>query len=89
MLKIQQKKIAQVESLTSERKQLKEKLKTDRLLYKATALDESATPSAEQSINDGSRSSDNKDNASDSEKQRKSQNKQYPNKSHKKKNILY
>ena len=52
--------------------QLEEKLKTDRLLYKATALDESATPSAEQSINDGSRSSDNKDNASDGEIQEKS-----------------
>lgn len=53
------------------KKQLEEKLKADRLLYKATTLDGSATPSTEQSINNGNRSSDNKDNASDSEKQRK------------------
>ena len=69
--------------------QLEDKMKTDRLFYKATALDESATTSAEQSINEGSRSSDNKDNGYESENQGNSKYKQYTNKSHKKKNILY
>ena len=50
--------------------QLKNKMKSDRLLYKATALDESVNSSAEQPINKGdSLSSTGKDNALSSEKQ--------------------
>lgn len=50
--------------------QLKNKMKSDRLLYKATALDESVNSSAEQPINKGdSLSSTGKGNALSSEKQ--------------------
>lgn len=50
--------------------QLKQKMKSDKLLYKATALDESTNSSAEQPVNKGgSLSSDGKDNALLSEKQ--------------------
>lgn len=50
--------------------QLKNKMKSDRLLYKATALDEPVNSSAEQPINKGdSLSSTGKDNALSSEKQ--------------------
>ncbi len=46
--------------------QLKNKLKSDRLLYKATALDAPANTSAEQPIVGGSLSSDGKDTEKDS-----------------------
>ena len=50
--------------------QLKNKLKSDRLLYKATALDEPANSSAEQPTNTGgSLSSENKDSKPATEKQ--------------------
>ena len=44
----------------SKEKQLKKKLKTDRLVYKATALDKSANLSAGQSVKGGSLSSADK-----------------------------
>ena len=49
--------------------QLKNKLKSDRLLYKATALDAPANTSAEQPIVGGSLSSDGKDTENDSSDQ--------------------
>jgi N12 class adenine-specific DNA methylase len=49
--------------------QLKNKLKSDRLLYKATALDAPANTSAEQPIVGGSLSSDGKDTEKDSSDQ--------------------
>jgi Spy/CpxP family protein refolding chaperone len=52
--------------------QLRNKLKSDRLLYNATALDKSANSSAEQPINDGgSHSSDGKDSKNKNTKQEK------------------
>ena len=52
--------------------QLRSKLKSDRLLYKATALDETAIPSAEQPTNTGgSQSSESKDNTKSDKKQEK------------------
>ena len=54
--------------------QLREKLKSDRLLYKATALDESAPSSAEQPINEvGSPSSASKDTDNSGNAQGKSE----------------
>lgn len=52
--------------------QLKNKLKSDRLLYKATALDAPANTSAEQPIVGGSLSSDGKDTEKDSSDQENS-----------------
>jgi hypothetical protein len=53
-------------------KQLKKKLKTDRLVYKATALDKSANLSAGQSVKGGSLSSADKVSTNSSDVQAKS-----------------
>ena len=53
-------------------KQLKKKLKTDRLVYKATALDKSANLSAGQSVKGGSLSSADKVSTNSSDAQAKS-----------------
>lgn len=54
--------------------QLRSKLKSDRLLYKATALDKTAISSAEQPTNTGgSHSSESKDNTKSDKKQEKTE----------------